>query len=159
MATNKELVADIKKHKDFLVDILTNAVDSFSAQLEESNIDSREAFKSYCSKQKSGEEQKQLLWDLQEANPDALDNYYGERVLEDEDYISYDVVDSEYIRRDDITTEWLSENMDDSFMEECSDKYMSDIHDDEDTFVEHVMKHLTNSRARALMKAIVDEYM
>lgn len=158
MASNKELVADIKKHKDFLVDILTNAVDSFSAQLEESSVDSREAFKSYCSKQESGDEQRQLLWDLQEANPDALDRYYDERVREDEHYMSCDDVDSDYVRCDEITTEWLSYNQGDSFMEECSDDYLSHI-EDEDTFVEHVMRHLTNSRARALMKAIVDEYM
>jgi len=158
MATNKELVADIKAHKNMLVDILTSAVDSFSAQLEESNIDSREAFKSYCEKQESSEEQKHLLWDLQEANPDALDAYYYERVQEDEHYMSCDDVDSDYVYRDDITTDWLSENMDDSFMEECSDKYMSDIHDD-DTFVEHVMKHMNVSRARIIVKEIINQYL
>lgn len=159
MATNKEIVADIKAHKNMLVDILTNAVDSFSAQLEESSMDSREAFKSYCSKQESGEEQKHLLWDLQEANPDALDEYYYERVREDEHYMSCDDVDSDYVRCDDITTDWLSENMGDSFMEDFADSYLSNMNDDNE-FVQLVTRHICNSRrARALVNALIDEYM
>lgn len=158
MASNKETISEFKKDCLNIMGILTNAVDYFSAQPEESSMDSREAFKDYCKKQESGDEQRQLLCDLQEANPDALDRYYDERVQEDEHYMSCDDVDSDYVRCDEITTEWLSYNQGDSFMEECSDDYLSHI-EDEDTFVEHVMRHLTNSRARALMKAIVDEYM
>jgi hypothetical protein len=95
--------------------------------------------------------------DVQSANPDAVSDYYYERVKDDADYLSMDEVNDNYVKCDELTTDVIKDTFGSSFLDECADVALEDM--STDTFVQIVMAHIDPNKARKLVLEIIEEYM
>lgn len=160
MESSKELIGKITKEKDMVVDVINNVVDRLTNDLEDASTVTREQFIDYCKNQVTAEDKVSLMSDVQSANPDAVSEYYYDRVENDSDYMSVVAVDDDYIKCSEITADFIKDNFDGSILEGCMDLALEDLASaDENRFVSSVMNHLNASVARKLILEIIDSYM
>ena len=160
MESSKELAVRISKEKDMLIDVINSTINRFTTDLEIASTITREQFIDYCKNQVTDVEKDNLMSDVHTANPDAVDDYYFERVEDDSDYMSVESVNDSYVKCDEITADFIKDNFDGSILEECMDIALEDMASaDEDRFVSTVMNHLNKDIACKLVKEIIDSYM
>jgi len=157
MESSKELIGKITKERDMLVDVINSTIDRFTTDLEIASTMTREQFISYCENQTTAEDKANLMSDIVEANPDAVDCYYAERVADDADYLSMDEVNNDYVKCTELTTDFIKDTFGSSFLDECADAALEDMNTD--TFVQIVMAHIDPDKARKLVLEIIEEYM
>lgn len=157
MESSKELIKKINKEKDILIDVINSTVNRFTTDLEIASGVSREQFISYCKNQTTAEDRAILMSDIAEANPDAVDAYYIDRVKDDVDYLSMDEVNDDYVKYDELTTDVIKDTFGSSFLDECADAALEDMNTD--AFVQIVMAHINPDKARKLVLEIIEEYM
>lgn len=157
MESSKELIKKITSEKDVLIDVINSVTNRFTTDLEIASTVTREQFIDYCKNQVTAIEKENLMSDVKEANPEAIDDYYIDRVKDDADYLSMDEVNDNYVKCDDITLNFIKDNFGNPFLNECADEALCDM--STEMFVQTIMDHLDADKARKLVLEIIEEYM